>query len=72
MSKEKALELVQSERGLYIIAQALYKAIAVMKDVPPAPRTEVSNIKDMEFILDNLFPQYKTIFEMQKGGRLQS
>ena len=71
MSKEKALELVQSERGLYIIAQALYKAIAVMKDVP-APRTEVSNIKDMEFILDNLFPQYKTIFEMQKGGRLQS
>ena len=71
MSKEKALELVQSERGLYIIAQALYKAIAVMKDVP-APRTEVSNIKDMEFILDNLFPQYKAIFEMQKGGRLQS
>ena len=45
--KQLAIEFIQSARGQYIMAQALYKAIEVMKAVPEKQR-EGSNIADME------------------------
>ena len=60
---KRALAFAQSLRGQYIIGQALYIAIETMKKVP-APHTEISNIKNMEYLMDNLFP----IFKYVKGG----
>ena len=61
-----AAKFVNSERGRYIIAQALFVASRTMKAVPE-PRTEHSNIGDMEYMLDNLFPHYKAVLgEMQQ------
>jgi len=45
--KEFAIKFIQSPRGQYIMAQALYKAIEVMKAAPERER-EYSNIADME------------------------
>ena len=45
--KQLAAEFIQSPRGRYIMAQALYKAIEVMKAAPERER-EYSNIDDME------------------------
>lgn len=59
---DNAAKFINSERGMYIIAQALFEAIKTLKKVP-APFTEVSNISDMEFLLDNLFPHYKAVLE---------
>lgn len=55
-----ALELLRSKRGEYIISQALYKAIEVMKK-EPKERREESNIQDMEILLEELFPMYLAI-----------
>lgn len=51
---EIATQLFSSVRGQYIVSQALYKAIEVMKKEPLRKR-EVSNIEDME-MLSELFP----------------
>ena len=45
--KQLAIEFIQSPRGQYIMAQALYKGIEAMKAAPERER-EVSNIADME------------------------
>ena len=47
VDKQLAIEFIQSMRGQYIMAQALYKAIEVMKAVPERERQD-SNIADME------------------------
>ena len=47
VDKQLAIEFIQSMRGQYIMAQALYKAIEVMKAAPERER-EYSNIDDME------------------------
>jgi hypothetical protein len=47
VEKKLAAEFIQSPRGQYIMAQALYKAIEVMKAAPERER-EYSNIDDME------------------------
>ena len=60
----QAIEFVQSHRGQYILSQALVVAIDTMGKVEP-PHTEVSNIADMQFILDNLFPMYAAIHTME-------
>jgi hypothetical protein len=53
-----AVEFANSARGQYILGQALYIAINVMKK---EQRAEWSNIKDMEFLISELFPIYATM-----------
>ena len=50
-----------SSRGRFIQAQALYYAIQRLSDVEGSMR-EVSNISDMQFLLDELYPGYEYIF----------
>ena len=50
-----ATHLARSLRGQYIIGQALAVAIQTMSKVP-YPYREVSNIEDMQFLLENLYP----------------
>jgi hypothetical protein len=52
---EAAAVFASSLRGQYIIGQALAVAIETMEKVP-APFTEVSNIGDMQFLLEHLYP----------------
>lgn len=52
---EVAAAFLRSPRGMYIVGQALAVAIETMGKVPK-PYTEVSNIEDMQFLMDNLFP----------------
>jgi ethanolamine utilization protein EutP (predicted NTPase) len=56
----QALKFLNSMRGQYIVSQALYHAIQTMEKVP-APHTEVSNIEDMKYLMDNLFPIFKSV-----------
>lgn len=58
--QEEAVKFLHCMRGQYIISQALYTAIKAMEKKPKIHR-EVSNISDMQFLLDNLFPIYKSI-----------
>lgn len=60
----EALAFINSARGKYILSQALAVAIDTMSKVE-SPHKEVSNIADMEFILDNLFPQFAVIHRME-------
>ena len=63
--RREALEFACSTRGLYIISQALCVAIQAMEKVPKKKR-ELSNIADMRFLMETLFPIYKNIQEAQK------
>ena len=63
--RREAIEFASSGRGLYIISQALYVAVQAMEKVPKIKR-EPSNIADMRFLMDTLFPMYKLIQEAQK------
>lgn len=68
MEKEgrlKAIEFLSSDRGMYIMGQALFVAIQAMEKVPKNKK-EPSNIADMKFLMDYLFPIYKYILEAQK------
>jgi hypothetical protein len=58
--KDQAMKFLVSMRGQYIVSQALYHAIQTMEKVP-APYTEVSNITDMKYLMDNLFPIFKSV-----------
>ena len=55
-----AAHFLNTMRGKCIVGQALYHAIAVLKKVP-APHTEHSNIADMEYLMENLFPIYAAV-----------
>jgi len=59
-NQREAVKFTSSFRGQYIISQALYKAVQVMKEVPE-PHTERSNIADMEYLLENLFTIFPNI-----------
>jgi hypothetical protein len=63
--RREAIEFAGSGRGLYIISQALYVAVQAMEKVPKTKR-EPSNIADMRFLMETLFPMYKLIKEAQK------
>jgi t-SNARE complex subunit (syntaxin) len=56
-TQKEAIQFSASFRGQYIISQALYHAVKVLREVP-APHTELSNIEDMKFLLANLFNIY--------------
>ena len=64
--QEQATEFAASIRGQYIISQALWHAIVKLNEVPE-PMREVSNISDMEYLLDNLFPMFKAVQLAQQG-----
>ena len=60
--KAEALKYLSTLRGQYIMGQALYIAIQTLKAVPD-PYTEHSNIRDMEYFMDKLFPMFKELKE---------
>jgi len=62
--EEKALHFLMSRRGNLIMGQALVIAIEKLRFIEE-PYREVSNINDMEYLLDNLFPIGKVIAEAQ-------
>ena len=49
-------------RERYIITQALVIAINELKKVP-APFTEISNIADMEYLLETTFAEFAGVLE---------
>ena len=59
---KETIEFSQSPRGKYIMAQALYYGIKKLAEVD-GPLREVSNICDMKYLLDVLYPGYDTIFD---------
>ena len=58
--KENAVEFASSIRGQYILSQALCLAIEKLNETPE-PMQETSNISDMKYLLDNIFPIYKAV-----------
>lgn len=62
---------LNSERGKYIVGQALVIAVRCMKRKPMHMR-EVSNIADMEYLIENAFPLYKMIKEAEKEFQRRS
>ena len=59
--KDRAVALIGSQRGNYIISQALHIAIKALEQVDPPAMKEVSNINDMKLIRDQLFPMFRVI-----------
>ena len=55
-------EFANSPRGKFIQAQALYYGIKKLAEVEGVMR-EVSNICDMKYLLDVLYPGYESIFD---------
>jgi len=51
----EATEFLGSMRGQYIVSQALCLAVKEMRKVKE-PHTEHSNICDMEYLIETLFP----------------
>jgi len=69
LSKAKKLliakGLLNSERGSYLISQALHHARKTMSKVPERQR-EVSNIEDMEILEEIFFPIFKSVLLSQE------
>ena len=59
---KETIEFSQSPRGRFIQAQALYYGIKKLTEVEGVIR-EVSNICDMKYLLDVLYPGYESIFD---------
>lgn len=59
---KETIEFAQSPRGRFIQAQALYYGIKKLTEVEGVMR-EVSNICDMKYLLDVLYPGYEQIFD---------
>lgn len=66
---QEAVKFLQSPRGQYIISQALCLAI---KEINNRPKTEQepSNVADMEYLVEALFPLYRAV-EATKEELLQ-
>ena len=56
----EALAFLASQRGQFIVSKALVHAIEELEKVP-SPYTEVSDIDDMKFLRDMLFPLYSIL-----------
>ena len=61
-SIKETIEFQQSPRGRFIMAQALYYGIKKLAEVD-GPLRGVSNICDMKYLLDVLYPGYESIFD---------
>ena len=59
--RTQALSLLESQRGKYIIGQALHIAIKALESVEPPVMREVSNIEDMKALRDHFFPTFSVI-----------
>lgn len=57
---QRALEFMRSMRGQYIISQALCLAIKYFKTLPQIQQ-EPSNMRDMEYLIEKIFPIYRMI-----------
>ena len=57
-----ARDFFTSTRGQYIVGQALHIAIEALESVEGVHK-EVSNISDMKYIRDELFPMYTALHE---------
>ena len=57
---DRARDFASSIRGQFILSQALCLAIEKMNETPE-PRRETSNISDMKYLRDELFPIYKAV-----------
>ncbi len=55
--QEQAQEMRDNWRGQYIIGQALFLAIKEIESRPPH-KQEPSNVADMRFLMNNLYPLY--------------
>jgi hypothetical protein len=55
--------LLRSYRGSYLLAQALHVAVETMSKRPMKER-EVSNIQDMEVLLETCFSAFLPIFNL--------
>ena len=58
--RDQAAAFFQSMRGQFIIGQALVLAIKEINSRPEVER-EPSNVADMAFLVDNLFPMYRAV-----------
>ena len=67
--RERAVALAQSMRGQYIISQALCLAIWAINS-RPIELQEPSNVADMEFLVQHLFPIYRVV-ELSEEQYLQ-
>ena len=66
MKDVKACEFAASMRGQYIISQALCLAIDKLNEVQPEVMREKSNISDMEYLIENLFPIFSSTRSLQE------
>jgi len=55
--QRQAQEMRDGWRGQYIIGQALFLAIKEIES-RPSHKQEPSNVADMRFLMDNLYPLY--------------
>jgi len=58
--RDKAVALAQSMRGQFILSQALCLAIKTINS-RPMELQEPSNVADMEFLVQHLFPIYRVV-----------
>jgi hypothetical protein len=58
---EAALEFAATWRGQYILSRALVTAIAALENVKPAVMVPRSDINDMRYLMENLWPLYKSV-----------
>ena len=61
---------INSNRGHYILTQALMIAIRELSKVEGAMQ-EVSNISDMQYLLDNYFDKYQQVLSMEMDAKAQ-
>jgi len=61
----KAIRFSNGPRGQYIIGQALWYAIEAMEKVPDKQK-EPSNIADMKYLMENVYPTFNAIQELKK------
>ena len=61
---------INSNRGHYILTQALMIAIRELSKVEGAMQ-EVSNISDMQYLLDNYFDVYQQVLSLEMDSKAQ-
>ena len=59
---KKANQFARSLRGHFLISQALVIATKEL-ETAPAPHTDLSNIADMQYLIDYVYPLFKVVDE---------
>ena len=63
-----AYNFTRSARGQFIISQALHIAVEELKKVKPKAMQEQSNIIDMEYLVEHLYPLYRVVHSGEGEG----